>query len=161
MRTKIEAFLAAARRFNAIGVTPLLYGSLGLSERLRCDLHADDIDVLIPGEYLCGKWETVIALMQQEGFTLCDLHEHAFSRCGLHMAFAGLEELHSFAGVDLAAIPRLEKSGAEYLLLELADYLRVYTASAKDGYRRDTKHKNDSEKIRLIQQAMHSETGGN
>lgn len=161
MHAKWAAFLEIAARFNKIGVTPLLYGSLGLSERLRRDLHADDIDVLIPAEYLRGKWEITVQIMQQEGFALCDLHEHAFSRGGLVAAYAPLEELHGFAGVDIAAIPVCRASGAEYLLLALADYLRVYQASAKDGYRRDTKHKNDSEKIRLIMQAMNSETGGN
>ena len=160
MQAKIEAFLSAARRMNAVGVTPLLYGSLGLSERLHRDLHADDIDVLIPEVYLHEKWETVLQNMQAEGFALYDLHEHAFARGSLHMAFAALEELTGFAGVDIAAIPKQTRDGVQYRLLTLADYLRVYTASAKDGYRRDKKLKNDSEKIRLIAQALQSETGG-
>ena len=47
-----------------------------------------------------------------------------------------------------------DENGVRYYLLDLQDYLKVYTASSKDGYRRDTKNKNDNQKIELIKQAL-------
>ena len=41
-------------------------------------------------------------------------------------------------------------------MLELEDYLKVYTASSKDGYRRDIKNKNDVRKIELINKALNA-----
>ena len=41
-----------------------------------------------------------------------------------------------------------------FKLLTLQQYLKVYTISAKDGYRVDTKNKKDSEKIDLIQEQL-------
>lgn len=38
--------------------------------------------------------------------------------------------------------------------MELEDYLKVYTASLKDGYRKDVKNKQDHNKIDLINQAL-------
>ena len=47
-------------------------------------------------------------------------------------------------GVSLVRCPHRK------ITLTLDQYLNLYTASSKDGYRRDVKEKNDQEKIDLI-----------
>ena len=135
-------------------IVPLLFGSLGLEQRLHADLHADDIDVLIPEVFLNEKWDRLVSVMNEQGYALYDLHEHAFEKAGLSVAFASIESLAPFAGVDVGKIPVVEEAGVRYYLLDLQDYLKVYTESAKDGYRKDRKHKEDGEKIELIQKAL-------
>ena len=152
---KKELFLHIARRLNeALGITPLLFGSLGLEQRLGTNLNADDIDVLIPEGYLDEKWDMLIEVMTTLGYTLYDVHEHAFEKDGISAAFASIENLVPFANVDITRIPVMSEDGVRYYLLGLEDYLKVYTASSKDGYRRDTKNKNDTEKIELIKRAL-------
>ena len=51
----------------------------------------------------------------------------------------------------------MEEGGVRYLLLDLQDYLKVYTASLKDSYRKNVKNKNDREKIDLINEALGKE----
>lgn len=148
-------FLHIAKALNKLGITPLLYGSTGLEQRLCTSLNADDIDILIPKIYLKEKWFIIIEnTMNDIGYSLYDMHEHAFEKCGTSAAFASLEELSVFADVDIENIPMINENGISYHLLELNDYLKVYTASSKDGYRRDTKNKNDNEKIQLIKKAL-------
>ena len=156
MILKYEIFLHLARLMNQrLHVTPLLFGSLGLEKRLDTDLNADDIDILIPEAFLSGDpWSRLASLMRGAGYALYDEHEHAFERDGVSVAFASIESLAPFAGVDIDRIPTLEEGGARYRLLTLADYLKVYTASSKDGYRRDVKNKRDEEKIALIRRAL-------
>lgn len=157
---KKAEFLRIAARLNArLQVTPLLYGSLGLEERLGRDLGADDVDVLIPEDFLGERWDDLVREMEDAGYALRDLHEHAFERDGLSVAFAALESLTPFAGVEIETIPAMEEGGARYLLLTLADYRRVYAASAKDGYRKDKKHKRDEEKIEWIDRAAARQDG--
>ncbi len=152
---KKKLFLHIARRLNeALGITPLLFGSLGLKQRLGANLDADDIDVLIPEEYLDEKWDMLIDVMTTLGYTLYDVHEHAFEKEGVSAAFASVENLVPFANVDITRIPVVTEDSVRYYLLGLDDYLKVYMASSKDGYRRDTKNKNDTEKIRLIKRAL-------
>lgn len=156
---KYHEFLKIAAALNQkLGCTPLLFGSLGLSRRLDADLSPDDIDVLLPREFLTDRWAELTALMHSLGYTLYDLHEHAFEREGLSAAFAELEGLADFAGVDVSAIPILSDAGCNYRLLTLFDYRKVYAASAKDGYRRDKKMKNDRSKIDLIDAALQNGT---
>jgi len=152
---KYEEFLRVAALLNGeLGVAPLLYGSLGLERRLREDLGADDIDVLLPERFLRADWPRLVALMERAGYTLYDPDEHAFLHGGTSVAFASLENLRPFAGVDPEAIPLVEDGGARYLLLELGDYLKVYEASSLDGYRKNVKHKEDQAKIARIRAAL-------
>lgn len=151
---KYIGFLRIARLLNGLGATPLLFGSLGLEKRLGQSLHADDIDVLVPKRLLGEDWPALIALMAGAGYALIDLHEHEFALGEMRVAFAALEELAPFAGVDIAAIPLLEEDGARFLLPELPDWLKVYRASSRDGYRRDVRHKKDADKIRRIEAAL-------
>ena len=152
---KKKEFLHIAGELNKkLGITPLLFGSLGLEQRLCTSLNADDIDILIPEAYLNDNWDSIAALMNADGYVLYDLHEHAFEKSGTSIAFASIESLTPFAGVDVAHIPVVEEAGIRYYLLDLADYLKVYTESSKDGYRKNTKNKNDEAKIELIKEAL-------
>ena len=153
--SKLAQFFSLARMLNAeLGIKPLLYGSLGLEQRLGEDLGADDIDILIPEIWLQDQWEVLRDLLARNGYGLYDLHEHAFMRDHISTAFASLESLKDFAGIEIAKIPEVRYNNTCYLLLELEDYRKVYTASSRDGYRKDKKHKNDAEKIRLIEEAL-------
>lgn len=149
----MDEFLHLALRLNEeLGIAPLLFGSLGLGLRLGMDLEAHDIDVLVPEHYLGDGWDELITIMQDDGYVLYDLHEHAFRRHGASVAFASLESLAPFAGVDVDAIPVIGHGAIRYRLLELPDYLKVYSASLLDGYRR--KRKDDRHKIDLINRAL-------
>ena len=148
---KKKEFIHIARLMNKqLNIVPLLFGSLGLEQRLSRDLNADDIDVLIPGIFLNERWGSIVTLMNDAGYTLYDLHEHAFEKSGLSVAFAAIENLTPFAGINLKQIPVIEETAATYYLLDLHDYLKVYTASSKDGYRKNVKNKQDEQKIELI-----------
>lgn len=56
---KFELFLENAKLLNnKFNIIPLLYCSLGLEVLTGEDLNSDDIDVLIPEEYLySNKWD--------------------------------------------------------------------------------------------------------
>ena len=152
---KIKEFIHIAMFLNErLDIVPLLFGSLGLEKRLNRNLNVDDIDVLIPEIFLSGRWSCICALMNDDGYTLYDLHEHAFEKSGLSVAFGAIESLTAFANIDISQIPVIDESGIRYKLLSLDDYLKVYTASSKDGYRKNVKEKNDAEKIELIKAEM-------
>ncbi len=152
---KYLEFLHIARKLNdRLQVTPLLFGSLGLEKRLNVSLNADDIDVLIPERFIKEEWSKLMALMEDEGYCLIDHEEHEFEKNDVHIAFADIEGLEPFAGVHISDIPVITESGTRYYLLELEEYLKVYTASSKDGYRKDVKNKQDQAKIDLIENTI-------
>ncbi len=158
---KIEAFFEVAEKLNAeLQITPLLFGSLGLEQRLGVDLNADDVDVLIPEYYLNDDWKEICAIMEEMGYRLYDLHEHAFKRDGVSVAFAAIDSLGPFAGVDISKIPMVNNGNVQYLLLGLMDYLNVYKASSKDSYRADKNNQKDLVKIQLIEEILRKNNNG-
>lgn len=156
---KKQEFLLIAKELNdKLNIVPLLFGSLGLEQRLHISLNAEDIDVLIPEEFLNEKWQRIVEIMKDNGYRLYDYYEHAFEKDGLSLAFASIESLKPFADVDISKIPLINENGIRYLLLQLEDYLKVYTASSLDGYRKNIKNKQDNQKINLIVNALGKES---
>ncbi|MDE5671664.1 MAG: hypothetical protein K2I14_09445 [Eubacterium sp.] len=152
---KKKEFLQIANELNEkLSIVPLLFGSLGLEQRLKMSLNAEDIDVLIPEEFLNIRWQCIVDIMNDNGYTLYDLHEHAFDKDGLSLAYASIESLTPFANIDIANIPIVNEDDIRYYLLELPDYLKVYAASSQDGYRNTIKNKQDQQKIDLIHSAL-------
>lgn len=117
-------------------------------------ISADDIDVLLPETWLSEQWSAFQILLQAEGWSLIDAREHTFEKRGVHCSFAALEELETFAGVPISEIETRTESGTKYRLLSVKQYLAVYKASAKDGYRVNTRGKKDAEKIALLEKLV-------
>ena len=101
---KWKLFLKIARTLNRRGVTPLLYGSLGLWRRTGEAIFADDIDVLLPETWLSEQRSAFQTLLQAEDWRLIDAHEHTFEKRGVYCSFAALEKLETFAGVPISEI---------------------------------------------------------
>lgn len=135
-------------------IVPLMYGSLGLEYLTGHDFCADDIDILIPESFILERWSEFRGALEQDGYDLIDEHEHTFEKGGVHYSYARIEELEPFAGIPMAEIRTMEEEGIRFKLLSLQQYLKVYTASAKDGYRVNVREKKDFDKIRFIQKKL-------
>lgn len=152
---KKQAFLENAKLLSQkLDIVPLLYGSLGLEYLTGENLNADDIDILIPEIFLYDRWLEFREVLAQHGYLLTDEREHTFQKDGIAHAYASVEELESFAGISLSDIRQYRENGIVFRLLSLEQYQKVYTASAKDGYRVEVRQKKDSDKLALIQKYM-------
>lgn len=150
-----EEFLNIVRALNKeLNITPVLYGSLGLKQITGIDFSSQDIDVLIPLEFLNERWTDFHGVVTGLGYELVDLHEHEFRRNEFKIAFAFEEDLLLFAAVDYMSLKVTEGAGARYRQLSLEDFLRVYSESVTDGYRRTKKNKEDVDRISVIQRLL-------
>lgn len=149
---KEQAFMENADLLSQeFGIVPLMYGSLGLEYLTGENLNADDIDILIPGIFLQDRWREFREVLEDCGYILSDEREHTFRKDGLAYSYAPIEELEGFASIPVHEIRQYTKNGVAFRLLSLEQYRRVYTASAKDGYRREVRQKKDGGKIAVIQ----------
>ena len=82
-----------------------------MEQQLGANRNPDDIDVLIPKEYLDEKWDMLIDVMEGLGYSLYNIHEHAFEKDGVSAAFASIENLVPFANVDITRIPVVAEDG--------------------------------------------------
>ena len=135
-------------------IVPLMYGSVGLAYVTKEKLIADDIDILIPEAFLKERWHEFKTVLAGEGDVLIDAHEHIFQKEGVCYSYASIEELETFAQIPLSQIRVENSQGVRFKVLSLEQYLKVYTASSKDGYRIDVRQKKDAEKIELIKRYL-------
>ena len=160
MTEKHRAFFANAGLLHEkFGIVPLMYGSLGLEYITGEELHADDVDVLIPKAYIAERWDEFASFLAQQGYVLIDENEHEFEKDGIRYAYAQIEELKPFAGISLTDIAVCSEGGVSFKLLSLEQYLKVYNASSKDGYRVNVRQKKDAEKIALIESHLEKKRG--
>ena len=136
--------------FEKFGIVPLLYGSVGLEYITGENLSSDDIDILIPEVFIKERWNEFKDFLKDYGYILTDEAEHTFEKDGTFYSYAKLEELFDFAGIKTADIEIKTKDGVSFMVLSAEQYLKVYSASAKDGYRINTRKKKDFEKIEFI-----------
>lgn len=147
-------FNHAAVLNRQFGIVPLMYGSLGLEYLTAANLNADDIDILIPETFLNERWNEFRKVLEAEGYVLTDVNEHTFEKDGVSYAYAGIEDLTPFAGITMDEIEVRKEEDVSFRLLNLPQYLKVYLASEKDGYRVHERGKKDHEKITLIRKYM-------
>lgn len=153
---KFSSFLNNTKEINNLfEIIPLLYGSLGLEVLTGIDFNPDDIDILIPYEYVKGsKWNDFRKYLESLDYKLIDEHEHTFLKDNIKYSYAFIEDLTPFAGIQLDSIKVYEKEGIKYKLLSLEQYLKVYEKSSLDGYRANKKEHKDNKKIVLIKKLM-------
>lgn len=139
---------------DRFGIIPLMYGSLGLEYITGEKLNADDIDILISEVFINERWGEFKSFLIREGYDLFDEREHTFQKDGVSYSYASVEELESFAGIGLSEIEQRCNDGIKFRVLSLEQYLKVYRASASDGYRITVREKKDREKISFIEQRL-------
>ncbi|MDG3131767.1 phosphoribosylanthranilate isomerase [Streptococcus suis] len=158
-----ERFLQIAEQLNALGIVPLLMGSVGLERRTGRNWQARDIDIHVPSDprgwdapddERIYQAEQLIAMMERLGYVLVDRHEHEFQKDGLSVEFGGMHSLPTFAGVALEELEIQETSGIRYYLPTLEQYLKIYQASSQDSYRADKNNHKDFEKIDYLKEVL-------
>ena len=136
-----------ADRFKII---PLMYGSLGLKYITGENISVDDIDILIPEIFVNERWEEFKGFLLKNGYILVDQREHTFQKNGIYYSYASIEEMESFAQINLFDIKIEANFGVRFRILSLEQYLKVYTASSTDGYRIDVRKKKDFDRLQVI-----------
>ena len=149
---EILFFENAKKLSEEFEIVPLLYGSVGLEYLTKENLGSDDIDVLVPEIFIKERWSEFKTFLENFGYVLFDENEHTFEKNGVYYSYAKIDDLCDFAGIEISDIETREKNGVCFKILSLEQYLKVYLASAKDGYRINTRKKKDFEKIEFIKE---------
>ncbi len=156
MQKKFNDFIRVTKILNKWGITPVLYGSLGLYQIIEPLNPVDDIDYLIPETYLKDRWLDFKGYLESMGFRMDDEHEHEFSHKEIEgwIAFGSLEESKQHSGLTIEKLTPVDKQGARFYVLDASQYLRAYEASLKDNYRKERKGDADNQKIAALKKYL-------
>lgn len=146
-----KEFLNVSRMLNQqLDIVPVLYGSLGLEIITKVDFSPQDIDILVPLNFLEERWQLLQHTMEQLDYTMIDLNEHEFIKKDIKIGFSFTEGLLEFADVDYTSLKVFEDDQTKYHLLTVTDYLKVYNKSLLDGYRKTKNNNKDLNKLLIL-----------
>jgi len=155
-KQKFEIFLEVTKELNAENIVPILYGSLGLYRIIGEFSKANDVDFLIPDDFLKNNWQKLIEIMKEMDFVLKDEHEHEFERDKELVAFANESDLSDIPQINPSDLKISEVRGAKFRELTAQQYLLCYQEMLRDNYRQEKLGKDDKEKIKLIENYLKS-----
>jgi len=148
---KYKEFLRIARHLNIeLNITPVLFGSLGLSNIIQKNLNSKDTDILVPQKYITKDWDKLQKILLKINYQLVDEKEHEFVYLNNRIGIAHEEDLFPFAGVNHEELKIISDSGTNYKTLDIDQYRKVYEKSKNDSYRSQKNNKKDLKKIELI-----------
>jgi len=150
-KKKFEVFLEVTEELNDFfNIIPILYGSLGLYKIIGEDDESQDIDILVPDEFVNGRWNKLISLMEKIGFKLKNEHEHEFIRNSEIVAFGTQKDLVKRIQLNPNKLTVSSVDNIKFKELSAEDYLSVYKLMLRDDYRQEKLGENDKKKIELI-----------
>lgn len=132
MNKKLSIFLEIAGELNRHKISPILYGSLGVSRLIKIN-DIDDIDIVVPNEWLDDKFTEFKKIMEGIGFKQDLKYPHEFNREKRdgHVGFESKGELKKDMGINLKNIKTTEINGVKFGELSSKDYLNVYGKTVK------------------------------
>lgn len=153
---KFGIFLEVAKVLNkSFNIVPILYGSLGLYQTIQARHlgKINDIDILIPDEFIKSKWKKLKKLIRGLGFKLKNKNEHEFIRKNKIIAFAAESDL-SAIGIKSDNLKISDIDGVKFKKLSPKQYLKLYQFMLRDNYRQQKRGNADQNKISLIKKYL-------
>lgn len=138
------------------GISPIVYGSVGVSMHIGLFKEPDDVDLLVDSRWLNADWLILCTIVSELGFHLSNVHEHEFiNDRGEKVAFAEVDILRR----DHICDPKkdlisIDCAGEKITTLNLRGFLSAYRFSQKDGYRQSQRAIKDAHVVLLIEAVM-------
>lgn len=147
---KFNTFLSVARELNEkLGITPVLYGSLGLNRYIGEITEIDDIDILAPDEFMGKRWNDLKDLMESLGYELVDEKEHEFWKGSSKVAFATEEDLSDIPNFNRSDLKIVKQGSVSFREITPQHYLDLYIWLETCDYRQNNIAKVEKDKIRI------------
>lgn len=155
---KIKVFLEVVRELNKNGIIPILFGSFGLYKVInKLENKVNDIDILVPDEFVHQNWDKLVNLMKDLNFELKNEKEHEFLRNEDIISFGQISDLIKLANIKVEKIKETDEDNAKFKELSPEQYLNCYKFMLRDKYRQEKRGNADKEKIALIEKYIQKE----
>jgi hypothetical protein len=141
-------FTDIAKELNNNNVTPIIYGSLGLSLLISYPSKINDMDFLISSE---EEFSICSSISEKQGFVFDPEHDREFEGNGTFVSFLNQKDIEDLIGHKLK-LKLSQLDGAKFYNLSLEDYLNIYETGLRNKWRRRKKIKSDNKLIELIRE---------
>ena len=152
LKSMIDRFGQVNQFLRPIGISPILYGSVGVGVYLGDFKKFDDLDILIEDKWLGEDFPEFTRLLDENGFRLVDAKEHEFEseeKFKLNFSTHGILIRDGIADLTTDTVST-SVNGIKIRTLTPTAFTKAYEFSVKDGYRKKTRGKKDAEVINKL-----------
>lgn len=141
------------QQLQAANINPVLYGSIGVSYHIgQFKASFGDIDFLVSDKWLESSWPQMQQILLTLGYSLFDEHEHEFINTSKQRVQFAKESVLIRDNIlsSLNEIITVPIGELKVRTLSANGFKKAYEFSSKDGYRINTRIKDDEMVISLL-----------
>lgn len=146
-----EIFTKITQSLNKIGITPIIYGSLGLYLIVGEHGKIGDIDIIISDTEFKTKWKKIIKEFESHGYFIDIDHIYEFIGKKPYIGFSSVSEIIKM--IKSFKTETINNGSIKYKQLSVEAYLKLYKKGMENKHRFAKIHKrrSDLKKIKLCE----------
>jgi hypothetical protein len=151
----IDVFSLIVKKLNTMGVTPVIYGSLGLSLLIGERGRIADIDMILTDTDFKRYWKKIKEfLIKDMGYKNDPNHAQELIGKIPYISFLKLSDIKKLAPIHLSQLIKYSIKKGTYYNPALLQYLDIYQGGLLGLDRKKKKEKSDNKKIHLIEKRL-------
>jgi hypothetical protein len=151
----IDDFSLIVKKLNAIGITPIIYGSLGLCLLIGEHGRIADIDMLLTNTDFRRHWKKIKeCLIKEMGYKNDPDHAQELIGKTPYISFLKLSDVKKLTPIRPGQLTKYSLKKGIYYNLALPQYLDIYQGGLLGLDRKRKKERLDNKKIRLIKRCL-------
>jgi hypothetical protein len=151
----IDDFSLVIKKLNAIGVNPIIYGSLGLSLLIGERGRIADIDMVLTDTDFKRYWKKIKErLIKEMGYKNDPDHAQELIGKTPYISFLKLSDIKKLIPIRPNQLVKYSLKNGTYYNFTLPQYLNIYQNGLLGPDRKKKKEGLDNKKIRLIKKYL-------
>jgi hypothetical protein len=150
----MRVFSKLVSGLNRMGITPIVYGSLGLAFLIKKQIPINDIDMILLDDDFDNRWEDICKfLIKDMKYAIDPEHKQEFLN-DILVSFMSVSDIRKLTKINISQLQKTARKEITYYNLTLNQHLNIYKNGLLNKFRRQKKEKDDKNKIDLIRRYL-------
>lgn len=149
----LDEFILVTKALNKLGITPIVYGSLGLYFLIGRKIQINDIDLLVE-ENDFRQWDEIKKIVLDLDYQIDPDHDQEFKGKNCFLSILLVADIKKLIGKNKFNLKKTVLKNAVFYNFSLFEHIKIYQNGLKNIWRCRKKEKDDKEKIQLIKLAI-------
>jgi len=150
----MRVFSKLVSGLNRMGITPIVYGSLGLAFLIKKQIPINDIDIILLDDEFNNRWNDIRKFLTKDmKYTTDPEHKQEFLN-DIFVSFMSVSDIRKLTEINISQLQKTIKNKISYYNLTPNQHLDIYKNGLLNKFRRQKREKDDKNKIDLIRKYL-------
>jgi len=139
---------------NRMGITPIIYGSLGLVFLIKKQIPVNDIDIILLDDDFNNRWKDICRFLTEDmKYAIDPNHKQEFLN-DILVSFMSVNDIRKLTEINISQLQKTTRNKITYYNLTPNQHLNIYKNGLLNKFRRQKNEKDDKNKIDLIRRYL-------